>query len=79
MITTEGVCLDAGRNGQIARLDIVRDGWNAGSTAQAARGFPGTPPSAIVHAFPEFIWGMSVCIYFVKKIPRLLLPSRHFC
>jgi len=48
-----------GENGQIARLDIVRDGWNAGSTAQAARGFPGTPPSAIVHAFPEFIWGMS--------------------
>ena len=38
---------------------IVRDGWNAGSTAQAACGFPGTPPPAIVHAVSEFIWGMS--------------------
>ncbi len=39
---------------------VVRDGWNAGSTAQPAYGFPRTPPSAIVHAVPEFIWGMSV-------------------
>jgi hypothetical protein len=38
---------------------VVRDGRNAGSTAQPAYGFPGTPPSAIVHAVPEFIWGMS--------------------
>src|SRR5712692_6757658 len=38
---------------------VVRDRWNAGSTAQPAYGFPGTPPSAIVHAVPEFIWGMS--------------------
>ncbi len=44
---------------QIARSDIFRDSWNAGSTAQAACGFPGTPP-AIVHAVLEFIWGMSV-------------------
>jgi hypothetical protein len=30
----------------------------------AARcGFPGTPPSAIVHAVPEFICGMSDNIY----------------
>jgi hypothetical protein len=50
VITTEGVCLDAGKNGQIAGSDVVRDGWNAGSTAQPAYGFPGTPPSAIVHA-----------------------------
>jgi hypothetical protein len=56
------VCLDAGKNGQIAGSDVVRDGWNAGSTAQPAYGFPGTPPSAIVHAVPEFIWGMSVKI-----------------
>jgi len=59
VITTEGVCLDAGRNSQIARSDIVRDGCNAGSTAPAACGFPDTPPLAIVHAVPEFIWGMS--------------------
>src|SRR6266567_9313266 len=29
---------------------VVRDRWNAGSTAQRTYGFPGTPPSAIVHA-----------------------------
>jgi hypothetical protein len=39
---------------------VVRDGWNAGSTPQPAYGFPRTPPSAIVHAVPEFIWRMSV-------------------
>ncbi len=48
--------------GEMARSpdsDIVRDGWNAASTAQTACGFPGTPPPAIVNAVPEFIWGMS--------------------
>jgi hypothetical protein len=33
---------------------------NAGSTARAASGFQGTPPSAIVHVIRGFIWGMSV-------------------
>jgi Transposase DDE domain group 1 len=31
---------------------------DAGSMAQTANGFPGTPPPAIVHAVPEFIWEM---------------------
>ena len=53
------VCLDARKNSQIAGSDVVRDGRNTGSTAQPAYGFPGTPPSAIVHVVPEFIWGMS--------------------
>ena len=35
------------------------DHGNAGSTAQSASGLRGTPPSAIVYAVPEFIWGMS--------------------
>ena len=30
------------------------------ATAQPTCGFPGTPPSAIVHTVPEFIWEMSV-------------------
>ena len=29
------------------------------ATAQPTCGFPGTPPSAIVHTVPEFIWEMS--------------------
>jgi hypothetical protein len=53
------VRLDARKNGQIAGSNVVRDRWNAGSTAQPTYGFPATPPSAIVHAVPEFIWGMS--------------------
>src|SRR6266516_3687081 len=36
------------------------DRGNAGSTAQPTCGFPGTPPSAIVHTVPEFIWVMTV-------------------
>jgi len=56
---TEGVRLDARKNGQIAGSNVVRDRWNAGSTAQPTYGFPATPPSAIVHAVPEFIWGIS--------------------
>ncbi len=50
---------DARKNGQIAGSEIVRAGRNAGSTAQPAWGFRGTPPSAIDYAVPEFIWGMS--------------------
>jgi hypothetical protein len=34
------------------------DDENAGSTAQPARGFRGTPPSAIVYAVPDFLCGM---------------------
>ena len=30
-----------------------------GALQQPACGFRGTPPSAIVYAVPEFIWGMS--------------------
>jgi hypothetical protein len=48
------------KNGQIAGPDVVRDGWNAGSTAQRACGLPETPMSAIVYAVPEFIREMSV-------------------
>ena len=32
----------------------------AGALRKTACGFRGTPPSAIVYAVPEFIWGMSV-------------------
>ena len=56
---TGGVCLNAKKNGQIGESDVVRDDWNAGSTTQPACGFRGTRPYAIVHAIPEFIWGMS--------------------
>jgi len=38
---------------------VVRDGRNAGSTAQPACGLRATPQSATVYAVPEFIWGMS--------------------
>jgi len=47
--------------GSLAARDGV-DGLvlvHAVSTAQLARGFPAPPPSAIVHALAEFIWGMS--------------------
>jgi len=54
------VRLDVRENGQIVGSDVVRDRWNAGSTAQPTYGFPGTPPSAIVYAVPQFIWGISV-------------------
>jgi hypothetical protein len=60
VITIEGVRLDVRENGQIVGSDVVRDRWNAGSTAQPTYGFPGTPPSAIVCAVPEFIWGIPV-------------------
>src|SRR6266536_3223815 len=43
VITTEGVRLDARKNGQIAGSDVVRDRWNAGSTAQPTYGLPGNP------------------------------------
>jgi hypothetical protein len=52
--------LDARKNGRIAGSGVVRDPLKRRSIAQTAYGFPGTPPSAIVHAVPEFIWGMSV-------------------
>jgi hypothetical protein len=51
--------LDARKNGQIAGSDVVRTAGTPEDTAQPTYGFPGTPPSAIVHAVPEFIWGMS--------------------
>ena len=35
------------------------DDGNGWSTAQSASGLRGTPPSAIVYAVLEFIWGMS--------------------
>jgi len=37
------VRLDARKNGQIAGSDVVRDRWNAGSTAQPTYGLPGNP------------------------------------
>ena len=37
----------------------AEDDGNAGSTAQPACGFQGTPLSAMVYVVPEFIWGMS--------------------
>src|SRR6266536_1780960 len=43
VITTEGVRLDARKNGQIAGSAVVRDRWNAGSTAQPTYGLPGNP------------------------------------
>jgi hypothetical protein len=57
------VCLIDEEKGQIGRSNVVADtgdDGNAGSTAQPACGLRGTPPSAIVYAVPEFIWGMSV-------------------
>jgi hypothetical protein len=45
---------------QIDGSNVVRDDGAAGSTAQPDCGFRVTPPYAIVHAIPEFIWGMSV-------------------
>ena len=41
----------------------AEDDGNAGSTAQPACGFRGTPPSASVYAVPEFIWGMSAKLF----------------
>jgi len=63
VITTGGVCLNDKEKGQIGGSNVVgdaEDDGNAASTAQTASGLRGTPPSAIVRAVPEFIWGMSV-------------------
>ena len=62
VITTEGVCLNDEEKGQIQGPNVVGDAGddgNCGSTAQFASGLRGTPPSAIVYAVLEFIWGMS--------------------
>ena len=56
---TGGVCLNDEEKGQIDGSNVVRDDGAAGSTAQPGSGFRVTPPYAIVHAVPEFIWGMS--------------------
>jgi hypothetical protein len=53
------VCLNDEEKGQIDGSNVVRDDGAAGSTAQPGCGFGVTPPYAIVHAVPEFIWGMS--------------------
>ena len=56
------MCLNDEEKGQISGSNVVwdaEDDGNAASTAQPACGFRGTPPSAIVYAVPEFIWGMS--------------------
>ena len=56
------MCLNDEENSQIGGSNVVADtgdDGNAGSTAQPACGLQGTPPSAIVYAVPEFIWGMS--------------------
>lgn len=58
-ILNRGSGMDARKNGQFAGSNVVRFGRNAGSTAQPAYGFRGTPPSAIVHTVSELIWGMS--------------------
>jgi hypothetical protein len=65
--------LDARKNGQITGSDVVRDRWNAGGTAQPTYGFPGNLPSAIVHAVPEFIWGMSD-----NESLMVNFPKRHY-
>jgi hypothetical protein len=43
VITTEGICLDARKNGQIGGSDVVRDAWNVGSTAEPAPWLPRNP------------------------------------
>jgi hypothetical protein len=53
-----GVCLNAEETGQIGGSNVVGDNGEAGSTAQPACGFRETPPSAIVYAVPEVMWGM---------------------
>ena len=70
--TTGGVCLNDEENSQIGGSNVAwdaRDDGNAGSTAQPVCGFRGTPPSAIVYAVPEFIWGMSdqYCSFALSK------------
>jgi hypothetical protein len=50
--------LAAGALATDAGLDVVRERPEA--LRQSIYGFPATPPSAIVHAVSEFIWGMSV-------------------
>ena len=74
VITTEGVCLNDEEKHQIEESNVVWDAGDDGSdgsTAQSASGLRGTPPSAIVRAVPEFIWGMSVeCIWLIVTIQK---------
>ena len=58
IITTGGVCLNDEEKGQIGGSNVVRDGRKRREHWQPACGYRGTPPSAIVYAVPEFIWGM---------------------
>jgi hypothetical protein len=60
-----GVCLNGKQKGQIGGSNVVWDDGNAGNTAQPASGFRESPPSAIVYAVPEFIWGMSDSISWI--------------
>ncbi len=62
VITTEEVCLNDEEKHQIEESNVVWDAGDDGSdgsTAQSASGLRGTPPSTIVRAVPEFIWGIS--------------------
>ena len=46
---------------------------NVGGTAHPACDFRGIPPAAIVHAVPEFIWGMSA---YTKNIQFCIFRKR---
>ena len=71
VITTGGAYLnDREENGQIGRSNDVWDAGddeNAESTTQFTHGYRGTPPSAVVHAVPEFICGMSAYVGVSSK------------
>jgi hypothetical protein len=66
------VCLNDEEKGQIGGSNVVWDGGSADSTAQPTCGFAGTPPFAIVHAVPGFIWEMSG-----KYIFEVLVDTTH--
>ena len=44
------------------------------NTAQPACGLRGAPPSAIVYAVPQFIWGMSAKRLFQLRLLKESLP-----
>jgi hypothetical protein len=58
-----GVCVAA-----LVTMLICTDGWRILAANNLPITFQETPPSAIIYAVPEFIWGMSVQTCCVGKI-----------
>src|SRR5438128_1166421 len=71
-VLTSYTRLDARKNGQIGGIRPRSGPLERRKHCAAHLGFPGTPPSVIiVHAVPEFIWGMSAKIVSPRRRGRV--------